>query len=89
MKFFAPFDNKQRKLLAEMHTGNPTAFVVGAVDPNTDGNVVIRHFLGGKLENNKKWLEWMKNAKHWVVSEEYPFDINDVVIVEFNIGDIK
>lgn len=87
MKFFAPFDKRQKKLLAELETGNPTVFVVGAIDPNTDGNVVKRHFLGGTLENNKKWLEWMRSTKHWVVSEEYSFDISDVEIVCFEVNE--
>lgn len=95
IKLYCLYDKKQKKLLAEMETQKYYPFlVVGAVDPKTDGNHFKRLILSGtRRPRNKKdsrcgiegWWEWFVCTNYSYISEEFPFEEENIEIRELEM----
>ena len=86
MKFYVLYDKKQDRVLAEIISSSKT-FTLGAVDPKLDGNYVERVIISGLLKSTEfkmgleKWWEVTLQDGMWEISDEFPFDPDDVKIV--------
>ncbi len=81
IKLFVLHDEKQNKLIAEIETPLDAPMRVGAVSLETDGNY-IKHiaYSGISEERLKEWWNWVLGAGHVEMSEEFPFEPEDIKI---------
>lgn len=91
MKLYVLYDVVQDKLIAEMESSIGSNMVLGAINPETDGNffkkIIISGVLGKKdaMMGLEKWWKWAIESKDVWVSEEFPFNYKNVVFKELII----
>lgn len=91
MKLYVLYDVVQDKLIAEMESFIGSNMVLGAINPETDGNffkkIIISGVLGKKdaMMGLEKWWKWAIESKDVWVSEEFPFNYKNVVFKELII----
>jgi hypothetical protein len=86
-KLFILYDKKQNLYIAEFKNYSAHSFLLGAVNPETDGNYFDRLIIGGVLKQTKTvlgiegWLDMCKtNQLPHLIHDEFPFDWNDIEI---------
>jgi len=97
LKLYALYDKVQDRFIAIMECSLPAdvAFVLGAVNPTSDGNHCKEIIVSGNLETHghvlglKEWWKWAVDSKSVVMSEEFDFDVENVEIRELLLGEKK
>lgn len=91
MNLYVLYDQQQNKIIGEIKKdiGNVDKRpVFGAVDPESDTHIIQQIIIAGSTTDIKNWRLWLTenvNTMGAVVSENYNFSLNNVVIKQLDI----
>lgn len=86
IQLYVLHDVVQDKLIAEIENYTTNEMILGAVNPEIDGNHFKNIITAGNLSKNgnimgiEGWWKWVCESEHVEISDEFPFEPENIKI---------